>query len=69
MSYLRAKKTDQNEPVLVDHGFALDEIDFEEEPTLDADLDSEQLSFVLCLIGLVDQLAEGEALVVWKEIF
>lgn len=69
MSYLRAKKTDQNEPVLVDHGFALHEIDFEEEPTLDADLDSEQLSFVLCLIGLVDQLAEGEALVVWKEIF
>lgn len=69
MSYIRAKKVDQNEPVAVEHGFALDEVDFTVEPTVDMLLEGEQLAFVLELIAQVDSLAEGEALVVWKEIF
>lgn len=69
MSYLRAKKIDQEEPVTVEHGFHLPEIDFEDRPTLDADMLDEQLSFVLGLIAQVNELSEGEALVVWKEIF
>ena len=69
MSYIRAKKVDQNEPVAVKHGFALDEVDFTVEPTVDMLLEGEQLAFALELIAQVDSLAEGEALVVWKEIF
>lgn len=70
MSYLRAKKTDQEDPVTVEHGFHLPEIDFEDRPTLDSELDADGvLSFVLGLINQVNELSEGEALVVWKEIF
>ena len=69
MSYIRAKLVEQEEPAAVDHGFALSEISYEDKPTLDMDLDAEILDFVLGLIEKVNDLAEGEALVVWKEIF
>ena len=69
MSYIRAKKVEQEEPVTVEYGFHLQEVDFEAKPTLDRSLDDEQLDFVLALIEQVNDLAEGEALVVWKEIF
>jgi hypothetical protein len=69
MSYIRAKVAEQNESIVADHGFALDDIDFEQKPDLDFELDDEALSFVLALIEKVNELAEGEALVVWKEIF
>lgn len=69
MSYIRAKKVEQEEPAAVEHGFALPEVDFEQRPTLDMNLDDEMLDFVLDLIKQVNDLAEGEALVVWKEIF
>jgi hypothetical protein len=71
MSYIVARKVDQGEPVAVEHGFTVPEIDFEErdDNTLDNNLDDEVLQFVLGLIEQVDNLREGEALVVWKEIF
>lgn len=69
MSYIRAKLVEQEEPAAVDHGFTLPEISFEERPELDMNLDDEMLSFVLALIGKVNDLREDEALVVWKEIF
>lgn len=69
MSYIRAKLIEQEEPVTVEHGFHLPEIDSEESPDLDMNLDDEILSFVLALIAKVNDLSEGEALVVWKDIF
>lgn len=36
---------------------------------LDCNLDDEILSFVLGVIEKIDTLAEGEALVIWKEVF
>lgn len=71
MSYIVARKVEQEEPVAVEHGFHVPEIDFEDrkQNTLDMNLDDEVLSFVQRLIGLVDNLAEGEALVIYKEIF
>lgn len=73
MSYLRANKVGQMESDAdtdgFEHGFRLAPVNFEATPTLDHNLDDEQLSFVLSLIELVDNLAEGEAIVVWKEIF
>ncbi len=73
MSYIRSKKVDQLEPDVAEHGFALPEIDFEvrgrDDGGLDMNLDDEVLQFVLGLIAQVDELGEGEALVVWKEIF
>jgi hypothetical protein len=69
MSYIRAKLMEQEEPAAVEHGFSLPEIDSEQRPDLDMNLDDEILDFVLALIGKVNALREGEALVVWKEIF
>ena len=71
MSYIRAKKVDQEEPVTVEHGFHIQEVDFDDHRSLalDMSLDDEMLAFVLSLMKQVDELAEGEALVVWKEIF
>jgi hypothetical protein len=69
MSYIRAKKVEQEEPVTVEYGFHLQEVSFEDTPTLDMNLDDEVLDFVLALIQQVNDLPEGEALVVWKEIF
>ena len=68
MSYLRAKVMDQEEAAGVEHGFALSEISFEDDPTIDCNGD-EQLQFVLALIGRVAELREDEALVIWKEVF
>lgn len=70
MSYIRAKLVEQQEPSAVDYGFAIDEIDFEKKPDLDMNLDGDELlSFILAVIAKIDELAEGEALVIWKEIF
>jgi len=73
MSYIVARKVEQLQGRISgpDHGFAIDDIDFEDRAknTLDSNLDDEILGFVLGLIGQVDDLAEGEALVIWKEIF
>lgn len=73
MSYLRARKGDQQESDPdtdgFDYGFRVPPVNFEERPTLDHSLDDEQLDFVLALIKQVNELREGEALVVWKEIF
>lgn len=73
MSYIRSKKVEQQEPATAEYGMALPEIDFEvrgrDDGSLDFNLDDEMLQFVLALIAQVDELDEGEALVVWKEIF
>ncbi len=73
MSYIRAKKVDIEEGQashdgavhleLPDHDMAGDEME------LDMNLDDEVLDFVLGLIEQVNELPEGEALVVWKVIF
>lgn len=76
MSYIRAKKVDVEEGAisrdgripaleLPDHvnaggGEALD---------LDANLDDEIIPFVRDLLGKIEDLGEGEALVVWKVVF
>lgn len=71
MSYIVARKVDQGEPVAVENGFALDEIDFtdRDKNTLDMNMDDEMLSFIVRLIREVDELCEGEALVIYKEVF
>jgi len=38
-------------------------------PDIDCNLHDENLDFILALIKKVNDLGEGEALVVWKEIF
>lgn len=68
MSYIRAEK------VTPDEGpdTAMDiRVYREGDHTLDADMDFdfEVLNFVLGLIAEVDKLDEGEALVVWKQVF
>ena len=62
MSYIRAKLADIDE----DQNVVAVEL---ERPSVDANLDDEILDFVLELINEVNNLREGEALVVWKEIF
>lgn len=75
MSYIVARKVDQEESDPdtdgFEHGFRLPPVDFEDRDknALDSNLDDEILDFVLGLIKEVDELGEGEALVVWKEIF
>lgn len=65
MSYIRASK--------VEHGDSRLEINLpaiqRDQADLDMNLDDEILDFVLGLIEQVNELSEGEALVVWKEIF
>lgn len=65
MSYIRAEKITQGtvKPIIDMARRGTD------GPTLDADMDFEMLGFVLGLISEIDNLGEGEALVVWKEIF
>jgi hypothetical protein len=73
VSYIRAKKVELEEGEvsrdgavrleLPDHGEAGEEME------LDMNLDDEMLDFVLGLISQVNNLPEGEALVVWKVIF
>jgi len=71
MSYLIARKVDLSPPAVAEEGFTLDEIDTSERDRniLDCNLDDEALAFAVGLIEQVDNLAEGEALVIWKEIF
>lgn len=71
MSYIVARRVDQQDPVVVEHGFALDEVDFTDrgKNTLDMNMDDEMLSFIVRLIREVDNLCEGEALVIYKEVF
>lgn len=68
MSYIRSKRIDTPGPgdetkvgdvIAQDYG----------TPDLDMNLDDEMLDFVLGLLAQVNGLNEGEALVVWKEIF
>lgn len=65
MSYIRAKRvgvdttTTTEDVVALDHGV----------PDIDCNIDNEMLDFVLDLIAKVNELREGEALVVWKDIF
>ena len=66
MSYIRAKKV---EDVQGYGRLIIPDVDLEERPSLDMNLDDEILDFVLGLIHEVNSLREGEALVVWKEIF
>ena len=71
MSYIVARKVEQEAPVGAEYGFALTEIDFGERAknALDMNLDDEILAFVLGVVRELDELSEGEALVIWKEIF
>lgn len=71
MSYIVARVVEQEEPVTVEHGMHIAEIDFRDRAKndLDMNLDDEILSFVLGVIDKIDNLADGEALVIWKEIF
>jgi hypothetical protein len=73
VSYIRAKKVEIQEGdashdgavrlELPDHDMAGSEME------LDMNLDDEVLDFVLGLINQVNELPEGEALVVWKVVF
>lgn len=65
MSYIRAKQ------VTVADGTSIDMITGEVvgQPDLDRNLDDEVLGFVQDLLHRIDELGEGEALVVWKDIF
>ncbi len=66
MSYIRAKKVNPDEGP----DSSLDiRVYPEGNLDLDRNLDDEALSFVRDLIAEIDELGEGEALVVWKEIF
>ena len=73
MSYIRAQKVDIEEgAVSRDGAVHLELPDHDEagsEITLDMNMDDELLSFALLLMGEVDDLGEGEALVVWKVVF
>ena len=66
MSYIRAEKVEHGDSRLE---INLPSIERDGAHTLDVNLDDEILQFVLALIHQVDELDEGEALVVWKEIF
>jgi hypothetical protein len=64
MSYIRANKVDR------ERTNPFSDMTHVENPTLDSELDADGvLNFVLALIEQVNNLSEGEALVVWKEIF
>ncbi|MFF3500462.1 hypothetical protein [Streptomyces sp. NPDC003247] len=65
MSYIRA------ESLPIEHGPTGRLVDgtLPENPELDMSLDDEILDFVLALIQKVNDLREGQALVVWKQIF
>ena len=63
MSYLRAHKVSRSSAI------PLSDVTHVADPDLDTDLDFETLQFVLAIIGEIDELDEGVALVIWKEIF
>lgn len=72
VSYIRAKKVEIEEGVVSRDGLVSLELpDHDEagsEMELDLNLDDEILSFVLGLVGELEDLREGEALVVWKVV-
>lgn len=55
----------------IEHGPAGRLIDgtLPEYPDLDADFDDEMLLFLQALLKKLDELPEGEALVIWKELW
>lgn len=63
MSYIRAHKVKQSSTT------AITDVVHVANPYLDYNLDDEELKFVRDLLARIDNLGEGEALVVWKEIF
>lgn len=66
MSYIRAHRVNiDSDPT----GTTIRMPDGDQPVHIDANLDDEMLSFVVSLISLIDDLPEGEAIVVWKEIF
>lgn len=71
MSYIVARVVDTEEHESINHGFSLPPVDLtdRDKNNLDSNLDNEILGFVLGVIGLIDELSEGEALVIYKEIF
>ena len=73
MSYIRAQQVDIEEgAVSRDGAVHLELPDHDEagsEITLDMNMVDDLLSFALLLMGEVDDLGEGEALVVWKVVF
>ena len=73
MSYIRAQKVDIEEgAVSRDGAVHLELPDHDEagsEITLDMNMVDDLLSVALLLMGEVDDLGEGEALVVWKVVF
>lgn len=73
MSYIRAKKVDVEEGAVSRDGAVHLELpdhdEAGEEMELDLNLDDEVLDFVLGLINEVNELAQDEALVVWKVVF
>lgn len=68
MSYIRAQVVDQTEPDNVEYGFDPGEIDFNKKSTLDYDLDFGALAFASDLLDQIENLPEGQAIVIWKEI-
>lgn len=73
MSYIRAKKVDIEEGAVSRDGLVSlelpDHADAGQDMELDMNLDDEVLDFVLKLIEQVNDLPEGEALVIWKVVF
>lgn len=65
MSYIRAKRVQRNsEP----YGWSAP-VGEDTSPDIDNDLNFEALSFAQSLLGAIEELEEGEALVVWKVVF
>ena len=73
MSYIRAHKVEIEEGAASHDGavhLELPDCDETGQPGTDLDLDADGvLSFISSLIDQVNELAEGEALVIWKVIF
>lgn len=71
MSYIVARFVEGEEHESIAHGFILPPVDYtdRDKNDLDMNLDNEILSFILGVIKKIDDLSEGQALVIYKEIF
>lgn len=73
MSYIRAHKVEIEEGAASHDGAVHLELPDHDEtgvPETDLELDADgALGFISSLIGQVNELGEGEALVIWKVIF
>lgn len=71
MSYIVARVVETEEHESIAHGFILPPVDLTERDKNDLDmkLDFEILPFILGVIKKIDDLSEGQALVIYKEIF